>query len=113
MNYFKVLEKHVDGLNGRDLLQTLGKLQESLGADKRAEDTITEALTKILEGNNVINNRLDFLRALPSGLKKRQIHDEYILKSIPESEWKYYRPRSWIEEHERVTANDNKALNIR
>lgn len=105
--YIDILEDHINNLRrNQDILSTIGELNQKLkkvGYPKRAEDLVTDVFYAIINGKEIsMDNRVKFLKVLPTGLKTRHMSDEDILKLIPQAEWKYFRPDSWINKNSRI-----------
>ena len=106
--YIDILEEHVKKLGrNQDILSTIGELNQKLkkvGYPKRAEDLVTDVFYAILndKANFSMDDIVGFLKVVPTGLKSRQMSDEDVLRLVPQKDWKYFRPDSWINKHSKV-----------
>ena len=114
--YVDILEDHVEGLEkNQDLLSTLGDLNNKLkqaGWSGRAEDLITDVFYDIVNKKRQykLKKPVEFLKVIPTGLKTRQMSHEDVKELIPESEWGYFRPDSWIRKNTRIAPDEPRSL---
>jgi len=114
--YVDILEEHVAELGeNQDLLSTIGDLNQKLkgsGWPNKAEDLITDVFYAVLndKADFEMGGMVEFLKVVPTGLKTRQMSDEDVIKLVPEQEWGYFRPDSWIRKNTRITPDETRSL---
>ncbi len=114
--YVDILEEHVTGLGeNQDLLSTIGDLNQKLrgsGWPNKAEDLITDIFYALLnrKADFKMEDPVKFFKVVPTGLKTRQMSDEDVRDLIPEGEWGYFRPDSWIKKNTRISPDETRSL---